>query len=163
MSIHVQQPQPYDIVGNTVQIAGVAGGAFEAAYNYVITEGHDEVTGYFMAGDGVGGHGQFQTAADVSGAAFTHVVAYVEVFHTSPKDGEPRDRVVVPVILGARIVPGYTTYLEHVVKSGETLWKIAQQHYGNGSLYHRLIAANPSITNPNLIHPGDVIRVPRAE
>lgn len=41
--------------------------------------------------------------------AFTHVVAYVEVFHTSPRDGEPLDRVVVPVILGERIVTGYTT------------------------------------------------------
>ncbi|MDR7330667.1 Gmad2 immunoglobulin-like domain-containing protein [Corynebacterium guangdongense] len=162
MTIKVQQPQPYDIVSNTVQIAGTAGGAFEASYNYRISEGHDEVEGYFMAGDGAGGHGQFQTVADVSGAAFTHVVAYVEVFHTSPKDGSPRDRVVVPVILGARIVPGYTSYFEHVVKSGETLWGIAQQHYGTGNLYHRLLAANPSITNPNLIHAGDVIRVPRA-
>jgi len=74
-----------------------------------------------------------------------------------------RDLVIVPVILGARIVPGYTTYLEHVVKSGETLWGIAQQHYGNGNLYHRLLTANPAITNPNLIHVGQVIRVPRAE
>jgi hypothetical protein len=49
-------------------------------------------------------------------------VAYVEVFHTSPKDGSVRDLVVVPVILGAQIVSGYTSYLEHVVKSGETLW-----------------------------------------
>lgn len=100
--------------------------------------------------------------ADVAGAAFTHVVAYVEVFHTSPKDGSVRDRAVVPVILGERIVPGYTSYFEHVVKSGETLWAIARQHYHNGNLYHRLLAANPAITNPNVIRPGDVIRVPRA-
>lgn len=160
MSIHVQQPQPYDIVSDSVQIAGIAGGAFEASYNYVITEGHDEVSGHFMAGDGAGGHGQFQITADVSGAAFTHVVAYVEVFHISPKDGSRRDTVVVPVILGSRIVPGYNSYLEHTVRSGETLWGIARQHYGN--LYHRLLAANPDITNPNLIRVGDVIRVPRA-
>ncbi|MEE6280904.1 LysM peptidoglycan-binding domain-containing protein [Georgenia sunbinii] len=44
---------------------------------------------------------------------------------------------------------------------GETLWGIAQQHYGNGSFYHRLVAANPAITNPNVIHPGDVVRVPQ--
>ena len=163
MSINVQQPQPYDIVSNTIQVAGRAGGAFEANYNYRISEGHDEVTGHFMAGDGVGGHGQFQITVDVSEAAFTHVVAYVEVFHTSPKDGSVRDLVVIPVILGGRIVPGYTAYVEHVVKSGETLWGVAQQYYGNGNLYHRLLTANPSITNPNLIRVGDVIRVPRAE
>lgn len=116
-----------------------------------------------MAGDGVGGHGQFQVTVDVSSASFSHVVAYVEVFHTSPKDGSARGLVVVPVILGARIVSGYTTYLEHTVKRGETLWRIAQQHYGNGNLYHRLLTANPSVTNPNNISVGDVLRVPRAE
>lgn len=162
MSIYVQQPQPYDIVSNTIQIAGVAGGAFEASFNYRVSEGHDEVEGHFMAGDGTGGHGQFQTIAKVSKAAFKHVVAYVEVFHTSAKDGSAQDLVVVPVILGARIVPGYTGYLEHVVKSGETLWNIAKKHYGNGNLYHRLLTANPAITNPNTIHAGDVIRVPNA-
>lgn len=163
MSIRIQQPQPHDIVSDVIQIAGVAGGAFEASYNYVVTEGHDEVRGHFMAGDGVGGHGQFQITVDASGAAFKHVVAYVEVFHTSARDGSRLDLTVVPVILGDAIVPGYTGYLEHTVTGGETLWVIAQQHYGNGSLYHRLVAANPAITNPNLIRPGDVIRVPRAE
>lgn len=98
-----------------------------------------------MADDGAGGHSQFQIVADVSAAAFKHVVAYIEVLHESPKDGSPRDLVVVPVI-----------------QSGETLWRIAQQHYGNGNLYHRLLAANPSITNPNLIQVGDLIRVPRS-
>lgn len=115
-----------------------------------------------MAGDGAGGHSQFQIVADVSAAAFKHVGAYIEVFHESPKDGSPRDLVVVPVILGAEIITGYTNYFEHVVQSGETLWRIVQQHYGNGNLYHRLLAANPSITNPNLIQVGDLIRVPRS-
>lgn len=161
MSIDVQQPRPYDIVGDTVQLGGVAGEAFEASFNYRITEGHDEVTGHFMAGDGAGGHGQFQVTADVSGAAFTRERLFVEIFHVSPKDGAELDKVIVPVILGSQVVPGYTTYLEHVVQAGETLWGIAQQHYGNGNLYHRLVAANPAITNPNIIHPGDVVRVPQ--
>ena len=30
MSIDVQQPRPYDLVTNQIQIAGMAGGAFEA-------------------------------------------------------------------------------------------------------------------------------------
>ena len=158
MSIDVQQPRPYDLVTNQIQIAGVAGGAFEAHYNYRIHEGHDEVTGFFMAGDGVGGHGQFQLIVDVSGASFQ----LDEVFHASPKDGAELDKVVVPAILGAKIIPGYQNYLEHVVKPGETLWAIATQHYGSGNLYYRLVAANPhTIPNPNVIHPGDIVRVPR--
>ena len=70
MTIDVQQPRPYDIVGNTIHLGGVAGAAFEAGFSYRVTEGHDEVTGHFMAGDGIGGHGQFQVSVDVSGAAF---------------------------------------------------------------------------------------------
>lgn len=163
MSIYVQQPQPYDIVGDDVQIAGLAGGAFEASYSYSVHDGHDEVSGHFMAGDGIGGHGQFQVVAATAASGMVRPQAFVEVFHVSAKDGSRLDQQVVPVLLGSKIVPGYTTYLEHEVQSGETLWGIAVQHYGNGGLYHRLVTANPTtITNPNLIHPGMVLRVPRA-
>jgi nucleoid-associated protein YgaU len=163
MTIDVQQPRPYDLVTDQIQLGGVAGGAFEASFSYRIHEGHDEVVGNFMAGDGAGGHGQFQQSADVSGAAFTLQQLYVEVFHASPRDGTELDKVIVPVLLGRLIVPGYRNYLEHVVAPGDTLWTISVQYYGSGNLYHRLVAANPqTITNPNLIHPGDVIRVPQA-
>jgi nucleoid-associated protein YgaU len=162
LSVDVQQPRPYDLVSNSIQIAGVAGGAFEANFNYRVTEGHDEVTGSFMAGDGVGGHGQFQLTVDVSGASFQLDRVFIEVFHTSPEDGAELDRVIVPVVLGAKIMPGYRNYLEHVVQSGETLWGISAAYYGSGNLYYRLVAANPhTIPNPNLIHPGDIVRVPR--
>ncbi|WP_216209064.1 Gmad2 immunoglobulin-like domain-containing protein [Amycolatopsis aidingensis] len=164
MTIDVQQPRTHDLVGNNIQVAGVAGGAFEANFNYRVHEGHDEVTGYFLAGDGSGGHGQFQITVDVAGAAFVLDRLFVEVFHVSPKDGAELDKVVVPVVFGPKIVPGYRVYLEHVVQPGETLWSIAAQYYGSGNLYHRLVAANPgTITNPNVIHPGDVIRVPQGD
>ena len=149
-------------MSNVIQIAGVAGGAFEANFNYRVTEGHDEVTGSFMAGDGAGGHGQFQLTVDVSSASFQLDRVFVEVFHTSPNDGAELDKVVVPAVLGPKIIPGYLNYLEHVVHSGETLWGIATQYYGSGNLYYRLVAANPhTIPNPNLIHVGDIVRVPR--
>ncbi len=161
MSIDVQQPRAYDLVSNNIQIAGVAGGAFEATFNYRVSEGHDEVTGSFMAGDGTGGHGQFQLSVDVSGAAFQLDRVFVEVFHTSPKDGSELDKVIVPAVLGPKIVPGYINYLEHVVQAGETLWGLATLYYGSGNLYYRLVAANPhTIPNPNLIHPGQIVRVP---
>jgi nucleoid-associated protein YgaU len=162
LSVDVQQPRPYDLVTNDIQIAGVAGGAFEANFEYRITEGHDEVTGSFMAGDGAGGHGQFQLTVDVSGASFQLDRVFVEVFHTSAEDGTELDRVIVPVVLGPKIVSGYRNYLEHVVQSGETLWGISTQYYGSGNLYYRLVSANPqTISNPNLIHPGDIVRVPQ--
>ncbi|RKT54917.1 Gmad2 immunoglobulin-like domain-containing protein [Saccharothrix australiensis] len=163
MTIDVQQPRPYDLVDDTIRIAGVAGGAFEAGFSYRVHEGHDEVTGGFTAGDGVGGHGQFQLTVDVSGAAFTLDRLFVEVFHTSPKDGEELEKVVVPVLWGTKILPGYRVYLEHVVAAGETLWGISTRYYGSGNLYHRLVAANPqTITDPNVIEPGTGLRVPQS-
>ncbi|HEU5471972.1 MAG TPA: Gmad2 immunoglobulin-like domain-containing protein [Actinophytocola sp.] len=163
MSIDVQQPRPQDLVGDNVRVSGLAGGAFEAAFNYRISDGHTTVTGSFMAGDGAGGHDQFQLVANVAGAAFTSERLTVAVFHVSPADGAERDTVTVPVLLGRMIVPGYRNYLEHVVAPGETLWDLSVRYYGSGNHFDRLVAANPlTITNPDVIHPGDTLRVPRA-
>lgn len=52
-----------------------------------------------------------------------------------------------------------TTY---TVKSGDSLWKIAQQLYGKGSDYTRLYEANKGLvgSNPSLIYPGQVLTIP---
>jgi nucleoid-associated protein YgaU len=47
------------------------------------------------------------------------------------------------------------------VRSGDTLWAIAEANYGDGSLYPLIVRANPvQIHDPNLIHPGQVLRIP---
>lgn len=46
----------------------------------------------------------------------------------------------------------------YTVKSGDSLWKICQQHLGDGSKYSSIAALN-GITNPNLIYPGQVIKL----
>jgi nucleoid-associated protein YgaU len=50
----------------------------------------------------------------------------------------------------------------YVVQKGDSLWKIAQQHYGNGAQYPKIIAANPERLKDekSVIHPGDVLVVP---
>ncbi|MGB3685353.1 MAG: Gmad2 immunoglobulin-like domain-containing protein [Ornithinimicrobium sp.] len=163
MSISVQQPQPFDLVSDTIRISGMAGEAFEANYNYEVTDGHDSVTGYFMAGDGVGGHGQFQIEVDVSGAAFTLPRVFVHVFHVPPTDDPGReDEVIVPVLLGSQIVPGFSVYDEYVVKGGDTLWSIAADRLSSGADYPVLVAANVhTIPDPDTIAVGQVIRIPR--
>lgn len=48
----------------------------------------------------------------------------------------------------------------YVVKSGDTLWGIAKRFCGRGDLY-RVIAKENNIKNPNLIYPGQVIKLPK--
>jgi len=49
----------------------------------------------------------------------------------------------------------------YTVQKGDSLWKIAQAHYGNGNKWEALFEANREvIKNPDLIYPGQQIRVP---
>jgi hypothetical protein len=48
----------------------------------------------------------------------------------------------------------------YTVQSGDSLSKIAKEFYGDAKMYTKIVAANPSIKNPDLIHPGDVFVIP---
>ncbi len=160
MTIRIDQPRQLDLVGGSIMIGGVGTG-FEATLSYRIGEGHDEVTGTFHVGGGSGEHGQFQVRRDVSSAAFMLDRLYVQVFEVSPKDGSELHMQTVPVVYGPKIVPGYIGYREYKVVPGDTLWSIAQTNYGDGSLYTRIVRANPAqITDPDKIYPGQVLRIP---
>lgn len=50
------------------------------------------------------------------------------------------------------------------VKSGDSLSKIAKKFYGNAMKYPVIFEANkPMLKDPNLIYPGQVLRIPPAE
>ena len=50
----------------------------------------------------------------------------------------------------------------YTVKAGDSLWKIAQEFYGNGIQFPKIIAGNPGRLKDEktVIHPGDVLVVP---
>jgi LysM repeat protein len=51
----------------------------------------------------------------------------------------------------------------YTVRPGDTLWKIAEAEYGpgHGGGYHRIFEANlPLLSDPDKIHPGQVLRIP---
>lgn len=49
----------------------------------------------------------------------------------------------------------------YTVVSGDSLWKIASKHYGDGNKWQALFEANREvIKDPDLIYPGQQIRVP---
>ena len=47
----------------------------------------------------------------------------------------------------------------YTVESGDTLWAIAEQFYGDGNKY-QVIADASGISNPDLIQPGQVLTIP---
>jgi nucleoid-associated protein YgaU len=49
----------------------------------------------------------------------------------------------------------------YTVVSGDTLSKIAKQHYGDANKYNAIFEANkPMLTHPDKIFPGQVLRIP---
>ena len=56
---------------------------------------------------------------------------------------------------GSGTTGGETVF--YTVKKGDTLWGIARRY---GVTLTALITANPQIKNPNLIYPGDRVRMP---
>ena len=52
--------------------------------------------------------------------------------------------------------PAARTY---TVESGDTLWAISERFYGDGSKYQAIADAS-GISNPDLIHPGQVLTIP---
>ena len=49
----------------------------------------------------------------------------------------------------------------YTVKSGDTLSGIAQEMYGDANRYNEIFEANrPMLTDPNMIYPGQVLRIP---
>ena len=50
----------------------------------------------------------------------------------------------------------------YTVKSGDSLSKIAKEHYGDAMKYNSIFDANkPMLTDPDKIYPGQVLRIPK--
>ncbi len=61
-----------------------------------------------------------------------------------------------PVAAEAPAAPAPRT---HTVASGDTLWAIAEQFYGDGNRYPEIAGAS-GIDNPDLIQPGQLLTIP---
>lgn len=49
----------------------------------------------------------------------------------------------------------------HTVEKGDSLWKIAETAYGDGSKYMAIFEANkPMLSDPDKIYPGQMLRIP---
>jgi len=85
----------------------------------------------------------------------------LEVFEFSAQDGSEINKQVVPIIFGRALIDPYAGFQQYTVQPGDTLSAIAQQFYGDSSLFPRIFEANINqLTDPNLIFPGQVLRIP---
>lgn len=62
-----------------------------------------------------------------------------------------------------RVDPNAPETEEYEVRSGDSLWRIAEKHYGNGNEYMKIFYANrDKMDSPqSVIHPGDKLKVPK--
>ncbi len=160
-NVRVQQPEPFDIVDGTVLIAGTAI-AFEATLNVLVRDGTGAVvTQTFFTSNGGDVWSNFQTQVPLPDPPGTPS-GFVEVLDRGGAD-LPVSMVVVPVVFGTALVPGYRGFQLRMVVPGDTLSGIAEEFYGDATLYPRIFEANRNqIADPNLIFPGQSLRIPLA-
>lgn len=58
------------------------------------------------------------------------------------------------------VLPASAAPLSHTVAKGDTMWKLAVKYQVGTS---EIINANPQISNPNLIYPGQVLNIPQLD
>lgn len=156
-SIDIQQPQPFDLVGQEILIAGNAQ-AFEATLSISVTEGHVEYTSFATVGSF--SLKQFQGYIKIpNDDEFQLTRLFLRLADDGGNENGPS--VTIPILYGPKILPGYTGYRNYVVQSGDTLTAIAQSEYGNGNFQPIVDANQHVVTDPNLIFPGQVLRIPR--
>jgi nucleoid-associated protein YgaU len=69
-----------------------------------------------------------------------------------------------PVVKGPEtVVPSVSTGRTYVVVSGDSLSKIAKREYGDAQKWRKIYEANQNIIkDPDLIYPGQELRIPEA-
>ncbi len=99
---------------------------------------------------------------DVDTGVYTLRVDQVDASGTVTSRAEtPFKRETAAVLANAQTAVPAQQVTAVTVQPGSTLWAIARDRYGDGTLYVRVFEANrDNIRNPDLIYPGQVFTVP---
>lgn len=159
--ISVRQPRPFDLVDDPVAIAGVGTG-FEGVFAARVRDGNGtQLAQVNINAGGTGTWANYHTILAL-GVVPTTPQGTLEVFESSAKDGSDINKVVVPITFGAALISPYHGFAQDTVQIGDTLSALAQKSYGDATLWSRLFEANrDQVVNPNLIYPGQVLRIPQ--
>jgi nucleoid-associated protein YgaU len=161
MNIEILQPKPFDLVGPTIMIAGNAVG-FESHLSISVSEGHVQFDGAASAGSIA--LRQFQATIEIpENPNFQLDRLFVTVTDDSAGGEEPIPIVHVPVFYGPRILPNYIGYRNYTIAPGDTLTAISTAQYGDPGHVSVIQRANAHlISDPNVIFPGQNLRIPIA-
>jgi nucleoid-associated protein YgaU len=159
--IAVRQPRPYDLVDLPVMACGVGTG-FEGVIAARLRDANGtQLVQVSIHVGGTGIWGNYSASLDPGGVPSTPQ-GTLEVFEVSAKDGSDINKVVVPITFGRALIDPYHGFAQYTVVPGDTLSAIAQHWYGSAALWTRIYEANRNqIANPNLIFPGQVLRIPQ--
>jgi len=127
-------PNPYLIGGRPVTLKNL-GYSFSGDYEVEVAKHSIGVSGYSQ---------ELSLTRNASG------ITFLEAKQPAEESREPKPEVD----------PKADDAKHHTVSSGETLWGIAKRYYGDGSQYPKIVQANPSIDDPNLIYPGQKFIIP---
>lgn len=96
-------------------------------------------------------------------AATTSIATAAKAVHAKPT-AVMAEAVTTPTAVnssGVGVTASATQQaVKYRVKAGDTLWKIAQAYYRDGSQYTRIASAN-GISNPSLITVGQLLTIPQ--
>jgi nucleoid-associated protein YgaU len=160
----VRHPQPFDIVGDSFVLCGL-GSAFEGVVgSATLTDRNGtvlaEISPMFVSGSG-SGFTLFDFPVTYGVPATAEGTLRVDADNPS---GLPENEfgVTVPLTFGRALLgSSYGGFSRHTVVSGDTLFGIAENRYGDGNLWPRLFTANRDrINDPDLIQVGQRLRIP---
>jgi nucleoid-associated protein YgaU len=159
--ITVRQPQPHDLVDDPVEVCGIGTG-FEAALAARVRDANGaELAQVPVHAGGTGIWGNFHAELPL-GAVPATPQGTLEVYGFHAGTGAEVGKVVVPIVFGRALIDPYHGFAQRDVVASDTLSAIAQQVYGDASQWPRIFEANrDQIFNPNLIFPGQVLRIPQ--
>ena len=157
--IEIRQPKANDVVGREFTIAGFGTG-FEATvlWRVLDTAGHVVAAGNIQGAGSMGVIRDFGQQVSLGGLTARAAHLMLQVFGDDPSGMHPpgTDLNVVPVTAFTAL-EGFRL---HEVVSGDNLTKIAREQGQNTTADDIFQANRDRISNPNLIFPGQVFRVP---
>lgn len=162
--IWLRQPQPHDLIGNSFVIAG-NGATFESliytpSVEWDVLDAHGNAlgTGQFTGVGTLGRIRDFTNTVSLSGPTLRGVQVMLRAYGYIPLDLDPpgTDLNTIRLTLFTDLVASRL----YEVQSGDTLTAIANNQ-GHNTTVDDVVKANPDrILDPDLIHPGQVFRIP---